>query len=213
MVELVDCRGQFCPMPIILLRQAMGRCDEGVVIRVEVDNETAAHNVSQYLEDYGIPVEFVQEEGIFIASFTNRRLEEATVGLGDFPQALSAKSPDTKQVARPNSEAVILIASRHIGTGDDKLGAILMKGFLSTVLDWGHLPGAIMLMNSGVYLSTRAGGAMDIVQELEECGVEFLVCGTCVDYYGLKGQIEVGTISNMYTISARMAEAGRVIRI
>ena len=38
-------------------------------------------------------------------------------------------------------------------------------------------------------------------------GVEVLVCGTCLDYFGLKDKVAVGTVSNMYEILDSMLMA------
>ena len=53
---------------------------------------------------------------------------------------------------------------------------------------------------------------LDDLQQLEKEGVEILVCGTCVNYFGLGEQIAAGHISNMYDISETMASAGRLLR-
>jgi hypothetical protein len=39
------------------------------------------------------------------------------------------------------------------------------------------------------------------------------VCGTCVDYYELKGKVAVGTISNMYDILLQLSTAARIITL
>jgi sulfur relay (sulfurtransferase) complex TusBCD TusD component (DsrE family) len=43
-------------------------------------------------------------------------------------------------------------------------------------------------------------------------GVEIVSCGTCIDFYGLKDKIRVGSISNMYEIIQSLLEADRLIR-
>ena len=44
-------------------------------------------------------------------------------------------------------------------------------------------------------------------------GVEVLVCGTCLDFYGVKDALKVGEVSNMYDILGRMQEAAKVISL
>jgi sulfur relay (sulfurtransferase) complex TusBCD TusD component (DsrE family) len=46
---------------------------------------------------------------------------------------------------------------------------------------------------------------------LQERGVEVLVCGTCLDYFGLMGKLQAGRVSNMAEITDRLMKAGRVI--
>ena len=69
-------------------------------------------------------------------------------------------------------------------------------------------------MNSGVKLV--AGDEqliIDSVNKLIKKGAEVLVCGTCLDFYGLKEQLKVGEVSNMYDILGRMQEAAKTITL
>ena len=44
-------------------------------------------------------------------------------------------------------------------------------------------------------------------------GVEVLSCGTCLDYYNLKDKLQVGTVTNMYTIVETLKNASNTISI
>ena len=69
-------------------------------------------------------------------------------------------------------------------------------------------------MNGGVKLV--AGGdqaVVDSVSSLAAQGTEVLVCGTCLDYYGLTDQLTVGEVSNMYDILGRMQESSKTITL
>ena len=48
---------------------------------------------------------------------------------------------------------------------------------------------------------------------LADAGVEILVCGTCLSFYGLTDQLQVGTVSNMYDIVTRMQRAAKVVSL
>ena len=43
--------------------------------------------------------------------------------------------------------------------------------------------------------------------------VQVLVCGTCLNFYGLTDQLMVGTVSNMYDILSQMQAAAKVIKV
>jgi hypothetical protein len=64
-------------------------------------------------------------------------------------------------------------------------------------------------------VSVVAEGAPTVpaLLDLERVGVTILVCGTCVDYYELKGKLGVGAISNMYEILQRVSAAERVVTL
>ena len=47
---------------------------------------------------------------------------------------------------------------------------------------------------------------------MEAQGVEILTCGTCLDYYGLKDKLAVGSVTNMYSIVETLAGAGKIIK-
>ena len=47
---------------------------------------------------------------------------------------------------------------------------------------------------------------------MEAQGVTIKTCGTCLDYYGLKDKLQVGTITNMYDIVETMDKAAHIIR-
>ena len=49
--------------------------------------------------------------------------------------------------------------------------------------------------------------------KLIERGCEILVCGTCLNFYGITDKLEVGEVSNMYDILSRMQEAGKTITL
>lgn len=53
---------------------------------------------------------------------------------------------------------------------------------------------------------------LDDLKGLAEQGVEILTCGTCLDHFGIKDQLAVGDVTNMYVIVEKMEQAGRVVR-
>jgi sulfur relay (sulfurtransferase) complex TusBCD TusD component (DsrE family) len=64
-----------------------------------------------------------------------------------------------------------------------------------------------------VKLTVEGSEVLDDLQTLERYGIGILVCGTCLDYFGLKGKIAVGQISNMYTIAETMLSADRLVTV
>ena len=92
------------------------------------------------------------------------------------------------------------------------MGSFLMKAFLKTLLDVGTQPKRLILVNSGVRLVAEDSKVLESLQGLAEKGVEIACCGTCVDFYKLKGKTKVGIISNMYDIIQSMIEADCVIK-
>ena len=70
-----------------------------------------------------------------------------------------------------------------------------------------------LFMNGGVKLPVHNEQIVEHLRELLTKGVEILVCGTCLNFYHLAEQLQVGTVSNMYEIVERMKQAGKVISL
>ncbi len=69
----------------------------------------------------------------------------------------------------------------------------------------------MIFYNSGVLLATE-GPQLEDLKALSESGTEILACGTCLEFYGIKDKLAVGTVSNMYTIVEKLSGAAKVIR-
>jgi selenium metabolism protein YedF len=95
-----------------------------------------------------------------------------------------------------------------LGQGSEELGRLLMRGFLYALTERETVPERVILMNSGVRLAASGSESLVNLKKLGERGVEILVCGTCVEYFGLKADLALGRISNMYEIAGYLMEEG-----
>ncbi len=96
-----------------------------------------------------------------------------------------------------NKDFLLVLDSSGLGEGEPDLGERLMKAFLNVLLESDELPARIICMNSGVFLTTEGSPVLGILKQYEEGGAEILSCGTCLDYYGRSGKLEVGRPTNM----------------
>lgn len=200
-MQTVDGKGLLCPQPLILTRKALKNCLPGETLKIECDNKTAFQNILTYLNDQSLSPEGKEEDGIFCIMVVN--------------QPAKANEDDGSCSIDPgicSSAYVVVVSSDKMGEGDPQLGAILMKGFLNALIEQPVLPTHLLFYNSGVKLTTVDSGVIGSLQALEESGVEIMVCGTCVDFYGIKSQMAVGRISNMFTITETMAKTGHVVK-
>ena len=198
----VDARGKTCPQPVIDTRKALE--DPALTeLEVLVDTEASAENVARMARSLGCEV----------------RLEDS--GVGELRVVLTREgAPVTADRVEPPKAAAcaevtkvaVFVAADGIGRGDDELGQALMKAFLATIEDLAPRPTSLMFMNSGVKLVCEGSGALGAIAELEGLGVEVLVCGTCLDFFGLEDRLAAGRVSNMLEIASRMVEADRVVR-
>ena len=87
-----------------------------------------------------------------------------------------------------------------------------MKGFIYALSQLDTLPETILFYNGGVFLTTEGSDSLEDLKNLESQGVEIVTCGTCLDYYGMKDKLAVGTVTNMYDIVESMNNAGKIVK-
>jgi len=195
-MSVVDCRGLACPQPVMTTKKALDQLKEGELL-VIVDNAVSCNNVERFAQSQGCSVEVEQRGKDF-----SLRIQK---GRGRQESELPQEKEKVKKV-------VVYINSHLMGGGDEALGSFLMKAFLKTLLDLDTKPNCLILINSGVQLASEESKVLDSLIALSEKGVEILSCGSCLDFYGLKGKLKVGVVSNMVEIIQSMMEADRLIR-
>ena len=92
------------------------------------------------------------------------------------------------------------------------LSAYLLKAFLYALSQQESLPKTILFYNGGAFLTCEGSLSLEDLKSMAERGVEILTCGTCLNHYGLKEQLAVGEVTNMYAIVEKMAAADRILR-
>lgn len=197
-MQTVDARGLACPQPVMLTRRAMQTSEDVLTI---VDNDVAVANVTRMAQSAGWTAE------------VERRSDGAYIKLSPPSGTAPQVCPTAQPSAAATGPTVVLLAADTVGSGDDKLGGVLMRAFLHTLAEGEAKPDVIICMNAGVRLAVAGSAVVPDLQALVQSGVQLLLCGTCLDFYHLKEQVEVGTISNMYSISEALLGAGKVVRV
>ena len=196
----VNAMGDNCPIPVIKTKKAMAALTGPETIEVLVDNEIAVQNVTKMASSSGGKV-------------TSEKLGDAeykvTIEMELAPAAEGAEAGGAPD-ARDNT--VVVVSSDRMGSGNDELGKVLIKGFIFAVTQLDTLPKTMLFYNGGATLTTEGSDSLEDLKSLEAQGVEIMTCGTCLDYYGLKDKLAVGTVTNMYSIVETMAKAGRIVR-
>lgn len=197
MTTVVDARGLPCPQPVILTRKAL---EKGSAVITIVDSDTARHNVTKMAETAGYTVQAEErEEGIALHIYRG--------------EMRPAETP-TPALHPASGPLVVVIPSEQMGRGEDEeLGQILIRSFLHTLNEVSPLPDTLIFFNSGVKLTVEGSPIREDLRNLEAQGVQMLICGTCLGYYGLKEKVAVGEVSNMYTIAETMMRAGKVVSL
>ena len=193
MAETIDARGLLCPQPVVMTKKKLEGMDSGT-LDVLVDNKPSSQNVARYVKNAGCIADVEAKDGVFIIHIK----KGATCAVMDESTA---------------KETVVFFRSNTVGSGDDELGTILMRSFIPTLLEIDEKPKKIVFMNSGVKLTVDGSPVLEALQTIEEDGVELFVCGTCLDFFGLKEKVKVGSISNMYELTTILSKANKVMSI
>ena len=200
MKESVDARGLACPAPVIKTKDALKRGAQD--IEVLVDNPTARDNVSRFASSQGCKVE-VNREGGDIYRIT----------ISSPSPAGETRAGTVVPAQEVEMKTVVVLSEDIMGRGEEELGTILIKAFVNTLAENDPPPWRIVLFNRGVLLAVEGAETVEALANLEKLGVEILVCGTCLDYFGLKEKAAVGMVSNMYDILTTMLEATNSVTI
>ncbi len=192
----IDARGLNCPMPVINTKKELDKIESGLVITT-VDNAIAKENILKLANSLNCEAKVIKEEKDLI-SIEIKKGENVII-------------EKNENIAL--EDKCIFISADKMGEGNEELGKVLIKGFIYTLTESKPYPKHIILVNGGVKLSTENEATVENLKILEESGVEILSCGTCLDYYGLKEKLQVGSITNMYTIVEIMKNSLQTISI
>lgn len=201
----VNAMGDACPLPVVKTLKALKQLEgEGAVV-TSVDNETAVKNISKMAQEKGCTASVEK------VSDAEWHVTVATTG------AVAVDVPEQDGAAFCDANAgkgklVISVYTDCMGRGDDELGHKLMKAFIFAVTQQEELPATMLFYNGGAKLTVEGSPVLDDLKGLAEQGVEILTCGTCLDHFGIKDQLAVGEVTNMYVIVEKMEQAVRVVR-
>lgn len=206
-MKTIDTRGHLCPTPLIMTKKAIKESGQGETIEVISDNDTSKCNLLDYIAELGYQAECMTAGSEHRIIFTLDSNANNAVNYTVTEYFCPAPTP----LKGIGSGYTIVLKSRYMGDGSVELGAMLMRACVNSLGELDRLPKSIVMYNEGVMLAVTGCDTADSIKKLSDMGVEIIVCGTCVDFYGIKDQLAVGTISNMYKINTILSESDNVI--
>jgi selenium metabolism protein YedF len=196
-MEIINVLGKPCPIPVIEAKKALRKAAAAEQVKLLVDNDISRQNLEKMAAGMGLPCSHEkQASGNILVTITAAGPKEADSGAPGISGGL-----------------VIAIGQNTMGSGNDELGAILVKGFIYSLTELDTPPEYLLFFNSGVKLTTEGSNVINDLKTLESKGTLVSSCGTCLDFYKLKEKLAVGYMTNMYAIASTMAEAARLINI
>ncbi len=191
---VIDARGKDCPLPVIETKTFIDNANTSIILEVIVDNKIAVENLLKLTTKRNLEASFIQQDkSVYIVTI---KVE---------------KNINNNITTRDN--IIVVIDTNILGTGDEQLGDLLMKGYIYALTELETLPNSIILYNKGVFLSTSIPETIADLKILETKGVEVLSCGTCLMHYDVDTKLSVGKVTNMYEIVEKQFQATKVIKL
>ncbi len=225
--RVVDARGLACPLPVVNAKKAAEEMIRGGTLTVLVDNEIAVQNLQKFAKQKGFEAKGEKKGDKELAVImeipesagTSGKMQDFGEESGNADVTEMLKTDDAAEEntvnCAPDSRKkgmVIVLSGNVMGTGDEKLGRALMKAFVFAVTKQDYLPETILCYNTGAYLTCEGADTLEDIKSLEAEGVQILTCGTCLDFYGIKEKLAVGSVTNMYEIVEVMERAKTIVR-
>ena len=210
MLKVVNAMGDACPIPVVKTKNAIKELIGAGMVETLVDNEIAVQNLTKMAQqkNYGVRSEKLGENQYRVIMTIGESANEAGAeAVEEETTAEETCMPDGRK-----GNKVVVISSSYMGTGDDELGAVLMKGFIYALSQQDELPKTILFYNSGAKLACEMSPTLEDLMSLEANGVEILTWGTCLNHYGLTEKLKVGGVTNMYVITEKMMQADLIVK-
>ena len=200
----IDVRDLACPGPVLKLRDLFEAGEREIAMHVA--DELCRSNVTRFAASRNAQVDVEDPgDGTFVVRIN--ATEDSTSSRAGEEAFMASEAPVTEAGPR-----VVQITAGTMGSGDDELGALLLRSFLKTQAELERKPDAILFYNDGVKLCCEGSYLVDDLRGLEAAGVEIIACGTCLNFFELADQLRVGRVTDMLEIAGRLADAGSIVR-
>lgn len=110
-------------------------------------------------------------------------------------------------------KTLVLVSTDCVGKGNDELGRGLAINFIKTMKEMKDELWRLVLLNGGVKLAVEGSETLAPLQDLAREGLSILVCGRCLETFGLQEKKRVGDSANMMDVVTSMQVAEKVISL
>lgn len=104
------------------------------------------------------------------------------------------------------------VASDSLGA-DRVIGTRLVQSFFNSLGERLEAPADFVFVNRGVFLTLDDSPILDSLLDLEHRGCRLFSCGTCIDYFQVRGRLAVGTVGSMVLLQELMLAAPKVVSL
>ena len=198
-MKIVDTKGFLCPKPLIMTKKALKEVSLNEQFVVLIDNEVSMQNVTRLLKDNNAKTEVSEKNGVYKITVTKLKENISKPEVEEYCEVPEPKKGKHAYVFKTN------------GVGSDELGQMLTEGFLDTIKEVEPFPDKIICYYEGIFLTLDDSPFLGKLQELEELGIQILICGNCVNFYNVEDRVKVGIVSNAYDILKAFTDASHLI--
>lgn len=202
MEKTIDARGQTSVNQLVLAQDILKTMSIDDKLNVVVDDIVSARNLEMMADEMNLPSQKIQQGTDYVVSLFVKKSFF-------MPQQDEIKKGEPLKL---KNSFVVVIDSNLMGSGDEKLGGILMKGFIYTLACMEEMPTKIVLYNSGVKLAVDGSDVLADLRRLQDSGAEIFVSSTCLEHYGLKDKLAAGRPVGMADIVQIQLKAEKILR-
>lgn len=202
----VNALGDACPIPVVKTKNAIKELGGSGVVETLVDNEIAVQNLTKMANQKGYGV---KSEKLAPNQF------KVTMAIEGAALPSAPEEPQEEAcLVQPKQgwNVVVVVDSPEMGQGSEELGKALMQSFFYALTQQDELLKTLLFYNGGASLTCEGSPALEDLKSLEAQGVEILTCGTCLNFYGLTEKLQVGEVTNMYSIAEKLTGADLIVK-
>ena len=107
----------------------------------------------------------------------------------------------------------IVLTKKGMGQAPPDLMELLLDKYLQILAEEPDSPRYLLLYSAGVEVARDGSRYLPWLTKLEQQGCQLLLCGTCLEYFGMKGQHPVGLHCCMNDIMKAMEVVDKVITL
>ncbi|HEX9076721.1 MAG TPA: DsrE family protein [Anaerolineae bacterium] len=112
-----------------------------------------------------------------------------------------------------SDSTVILFTRFGIGDAPADLQHKLVRVFLTLLEKTNPLPRQMLFYTEGVKLVCTGSPVLEQLRTFQAQGVEMVICSTCLNYFEITDQVQVGIVGGMGDILESITRADKVVSV
>jgi sulfur relay (sulfurtransferase) complex TusBCD TusD component (DsrE family) len=111
------------------------------------------------------------------------------------------------------NNTLLLVKSEGLGSAPHELQTILAINFFRNLVIENQTPQIIFFYADGVKLNLKGSVIEESLVKLEKRGTKILTCTTCLNYYKVRDELAVGSVSGMPELIKSIGNSSKVVTI